>query len=332
MNKKQPDEQRAQGTQPHAGNFSVDTATTPGPREANQDRVFRATTTIAGRHPAIVLAVADGMGGMQSGDRAAELAVETVERYVREVFPELPESQASLRSAIGAMYQEANRRIWDEGRANNTSGMGTTLVFCLTFDRRYVVANAGDSRCYYINNYEAHQITEDHSKVQELVRAGAMTTEAARRSPYRSQLTNSLGEPVDIPVDLFPEGSNWGVMDEDCVLLLCSDGLHGWVSEAQMFAALHRAPTLATSLDALLKLALDNGSTDNVTVAAVECGRLGRRQASGPRRPSRTPLVIVLSLIATLLFSAAWMTRDRLLSVAHRILRVEAKKGAKKGK
>ena len=294
-------------------------------RETNQDRVCEEATSLFGE-PAIVLAVADGMGGMRAGDKAAEIAIETVRRYAKEIFPVLPHSREALRSSMGEMYQEANRRIWEYGQAQNSEGMGTTLVCCVAFDGRFLAANAGDSRCYYINNFEARQLTEDHSRVQELVSMGAMTEDAARRSPFRSQLTNSLGEPHEIRVDLIPPGTNYGVIDEDCVLLLCSDGLHGEVSEEDLRRQAHGTDDLKTACDNLIALAVQRGSTDNVTVAAVECGTLARK---GPRQEklppveriieerkcseavranpavrSRAPIVLVFGLVLALLAAA----------------------------
>jgi PPM family protein phosphatase len=265
-------------------------STTAGARQTNQDRAFAEPCTVSGQ-PALVLAVADGMGGMQSGDRAAEIAIETVRRHAKEVLPSVPDAREALRQAIGAMFQEANRRIWEFGQnIGAEGGVGTTLAFCLTLPGRYLIANVGDSRCYYINNWEARQLTEDHSRVQDLVRMGSMTPEAAKRSPYRNELTNSLGEPEDVQVDVFPVGANYGIIDEDCVLLLCSDGLHGEVTEQDIFQQLHGTKVLASGCANLLSLAFRNGSTDNITVAAAEFGRLARKQ----RRVSLLPAVEVL--------------------------------------
>jgi serine/threonine protein phosphatase PrpC len=238
-------------------------STAKGRRAENQDRVCTLETGI--------LAVADGMGGLEAGERAAEIAIGAVKQYVHSESPH---------DGLVRIFQETNRSIWNYGRQNGlTGGIGTTLVVCLALDNRYLVANAGDSRCYYINNFEAWQITEDHSRVQEMVRVGAMTPQAARQSPFRNELTNCLGEPHDISVDVFPHGNHWGVIDEDCVLLLCSDGLHGWVTDAEIFRTLHSAPHLKAGCDALIELAINNGSTDNASVAAAELGRLARRKS-----------------------------------------------------
>jgi protein phosphatase len=255
-----------------------------GARESNQDRVFAGKISLFGK-PAVLLAVADGMGGMQAGDKAAEIAIETVQKYGADVLPSLPDDQQRLSAALIGMYQEANRKIWEFGQANGCGGMGTTLVVCVATGGKYLVANAGDSRCFYVNNHGVVQVTEDHSRVQELVRKGSMTAEAARRSPYRNQLTNSLGEPHEIQVDLFPEGGRWGIIDEDCVFLLCSDGLHGEVSEQDIHAQLSGTKNIEDACANLVSLAYLNGSTDNITVAAAEFGALKRAAKLIPRMP-----------------------------------------------
>jgi PPM family protein phosphatase len=221
--------------------MNVDKAatTTKGVRPENQDRVWCELP---------LLAVADGMGGMEGGEQAAEIAISAVKRYTR---------TGPAREALLRLFQEANRAIWKYGEQKGFSGgIGSTLVVCLASENRYLVANVGDSRCYYVNNFEAWPITEDHSRAQEMVRMGAMTPEAARQSPLRHELANCLGEPHDIPVDVFPRGDYWGVIDEDCVLLLCSDGLHGAVTDGDIYRMLHSTRNLQAGCNALVELAL----------------------------------------------------------------------------
>jgi hypothetical protein len=179
------------------------------------------------------------------------------------------------------LFHDANRRVWERAERDGIAGnMGSTLVCCLIFGNRYLVANAGDSRCYYINDHEVRQITADHNQVQDMVRRGMMTEEAASLSPFRHQLTNSLGEPQDIPVDVFPARDAFGVLDEPCVLLLSSDGLHGHVTEVDLLQQVRSTASVPDACASLLNLALARGSTDNVTAVAVEVGELSSRAVS----------------------------------------------------
>ena len=265
-----------------------------GRRETNQDRVCAESTTVLGE-AAWLLAVADGMGGMSAGDDAAQIAIDTVREYAAGALTTVTSGPPALADALADMFREANRRIWDRSVRDGRSGeMGTTLVCCLLFGDRYLVANAGDSRCYYINDREVRQLTEDHSQVQDMVRRGAMTEAAARKSPYRNQLTNCLGEPHEIRVDLFPGRENYGVIDEPAVLLLSSDGFHGSLSPAEVHARIRATRTVAEACDDLVTLAMENGSTDNTSVVAIEFGRLrSRKVVEKPVSPVTTGPVTV---------------------------------------
>ena len=120
-------------------------------------------------------------------------------------------------------------------------------------------------------------MTRDHTEAARLVREGVLRPEEASRSPLSHRLTNALGWPTDLVVDLFPAVGEAGVLDEGCALLVCSDGLHATVAEADIHAALHETRGVEDACRRLVTLALDRGSTDNISVAAVEVGRLHRR-------------------------------------------------------
>jgi protein phosphatase len=205
------------------------------------------------------------MGGLQAGAQAAEIALGAALQII-----EFDSTRQSLQLA----FQRANRDVWTYGARNGFEGrVGSTLLACVTLGNRYLIANVGDSRCYYVNQTAAWPLTEDHSRAQEMVRLGAMTDAQARTSPFRNELTRCLGEPHDVHVDVFP-CEHWGVIDEDCVLFVCSDGLHNWVADGEISATLLGKPSLKRGCEALIELAIKNGSTDNVSVAAAEFGRI----------------------------------------------------------
>jgi protein phosphatase len=304
---------------------AVFAATTQGFRDTNQDRFLLEETSIGGQK-ATVLAIADGMGGAREGDRAAEIAVECLRRFAREELPQL--SPETLRAALQRAFQEANRRIWAYSSERPGDGeMGTTLVCAVTAGDRFLVANAGDSRCYYLGHAGMRQLTTDHSHVQELVRRGSMTPEQARRSPFRNQLTNALGEPSEIRVDLYPAGEELATAESGAALLLCSDGLHGEVADDEVEACLRGMPDLPSACAQLLSLAVLRGSRDNVTVIVKEMGTLLRAGkfrrlppvaqllrtpaalgAPGtPRRRSYPALTVVLIGLLGLLGVGAWV-------------------------
>lgn len=254
--------------------------TTRGRRDTNQDRVC-ALRTLVGGEPAVLLAVADGIGGLPAGEQAAELALQVVSHYAHYVLPEALPADGGIRGALTELLHAASRRIWLWARDEGLGGAaGSTLVCALVWGRHYLVAHAGDSRCYYVNDRGASALTLDHTEAVRVAREDGLTLEASRRGPLSHKLTNALGWPTDLLVDLTPVGDDPGTLDEDCVLLVCSDGLHAAVGETDIHAALHETRGVEEACRRLVSLALDRGSTDNVSVAAAEVGRLRRSPRS----------------------------------------------------
>ena len=275
-----PTSTRTRATEPQrrplAPSLTPAVVTTRGRRETNQDRVC-ALRTLVGDEPAVLLAVADGIGGLPAGEQAADLALQVVGHYAHYVLPESETSAAGLRGTLGDLLHAASRRIWLWSRDQGLGGeAGSTLVCALAWDHHYLVAHAGDSRCYYVNHRGASSLTLDHTEAARLVREGELAPEDARLSPLTHRLTNALGWPTDLVVDLVPGSDELGVLDEDCALLVCSDGLHTMVTETDIHGVLYETRGVEEACRRLVALALDRGSSDNVSVAAVEVGCLRR--------------------------------------------------------
>jgi len=248
--------------------------TTRGRRETNQDRVC-ALRTVVGGDPAVLLAVADGIGGLPAGEQAAELALQVVGHYAHYVIPDVESAPQAIRTGLSELVHAASRRIWLWAREHGLGGTaGSTIVCALVWGRHYLVAHAGDSRCYYVSERGASALTLDHTEAARLVREGQLLPDEARRSPLSHRLTNALGWPTDLVVDLYPAPDELGLLDEDCALVVCSDGLHATVAETDIHAALRESRGVEDACRSLVALALDRGSTDNVSVAAVEVGHL----------------------------------------------------------
>ena len=207
----------------------------------------------------MLFAVADGMGGHAAGAVASKLAVEQLASFDRLTEPdrELELLRHAIESANLGIYRAA-----EKDRA--LSGMGTTLVAALILGREYIAANVGDSRMYQYHDKTLETVTTDHSLVEQLVLAGAITKEEARVHPQRNIITRAMGVSPVVDVDLFERV--WSAGD---ILLLCSDGLHGAVEEEDMISVLSSARTLESMCELLVQLALDNGGTDNITVILI---------------------------------------------------------------
>jgi serine/threonine protein phosphatase PrpC len=261
---------------PLAPSLAPAVVTTRGRRETNQDRVC-ALRTLVGGQPAVLLAVADGIGGLPAGEQAAELALQAVGHFAHYVIPDAEATPTGLRSALESMLHAASRRVWLWARDHGLGGAaGSTLVAALVWDHHYLVAHAGDSRCYHVNGRGASALTCDHTEAARLVRDGRLPAAAAWSSALSHRLTNALGWPTDLVVDLVPADGGLGSLDEACVVLVCSDGLHAKLSEADIHSVLHETRSVDEGCRRLVALALDRGSTDNVSVAALEVGQLRR--------------------------------------------------------
>ena len=208
-----------------------------------------------------VFAVADGMGGHLAGEVASRMAIEAVQRMARE--NERP-GIAALREAVACAHETILAHAQDHIEC---AGMGTTLSVLWLGENYAYIAHVGDSRIYRLREGSLTQITQDHSLVEELVRAGLITREQARTHPRRNIITRALGTHGENEPDLLVTD----VRDGD-LFLLCTDGLTGMVTDEEIERVL-RENGMETAADTLLSLALDAGGRDNVTL--ILCARKG---------------------------------------------------------
>ncbi len=218
-------------------------------RTINQDRLFVAPT---------LFVVADGMGGHQAGEVAAEIAVEGFTAAGVANVDELTERIAAANSAIL------------DAASDDTSkyGMGTTLTaLALPTDDTagLIVANVGDSRTYLFRHGDIAQVSQDHSLVGDLVREGRLTEAEATNHPRRNVVTRALGIEHPVSIDTF----SVPIVPGDR-FVLCSDGLTDEVSPSAIAAALRRLGDPQEAADELVRMANEAGGRDNVTVVVVD--------------------------------------------------------------
>jgi protein phosphatase len=207
-----------------------------------------------------VFAVCDGVGGHQGGEVASATAVDAINATYTE---------HTLDGLVTAI-QAANRRI-SERAAEEPSlrGMATTITAVALVDEdgeeRIAVANVGDSRGYVLKYGELSQLTEDHSVVEQLFREGRLTREQADLHPQRSQITRALGLDPEVEVD------NWQLLPKAADrILLCSDGLTNEVADSRIASTLRRLADPDEAAKELVRLAVDAGGRDNVTVVVID--------------------------------------------------------------
>lgn len=300
------------------GKLLVGAATDTGRvRDSNEDEVSLAeveSPRVAAR--GYLFAVADGMGGHERGEVASNLAIETLfaSFYGEETgttTAEAAPTESDMVAALQQGFKRANERIISEAVNGEGGGtMGTTMVAGVIVGNHLTVANVGDSRAYLVRAEAATQITRDHSLVAEQVAGGVMTAEEARTSNYRNIITRALGHRPKVDVDIF----EIALLPEDRVVL-CSDGVHGSVEPEEVVElVLHKSPPEASQ--ALIDLAMDHGSTDNVTAAvivyepavAVVAAEAGAGPvAAGGRRLSPVLLLVVLVVVIAVIAGAAFL-------------------------
>ena len=201
-------------------------------------------------------AVADGMGGHEGGEWASAKIVEKLGET------DLPSDFDGACDAIEAAIRKANRAILVEARERRRQ-MGSTVVSLLVQGERYAVLWVGDSRAYVLRDGALKQLSRDHTQVQEMVDRGIMRPEEAVGHPMGHILSRAVGVRDEMEVDRAT-----GEVAPGDVFLLCSDGLHGYVEEADISRLLARgSPDQAT--EELVELTLANGAPDNVTVIAI---------------------------------------------------------------
>ncbi|HVB05730.1 MAG TPA: Stp1/IreP family PP2C-type Ser/Thr phosphatase [Acidimicrobiales bacterium] len=221
-------------------------------RTSNQDRSLVA---------AGVVAVADGMGGHAGGEIAASTAVEAFARAIE---------QDRSAEGLAAAAVVANREVFARAERDEAlRGMGTTLTAAALVENggqpRIALVNVGDSRAYLFEDGGLRQLTEDHSLVEEMVRRGELTPEAALTHPHRHILTRALGIDPGVEID------SWLLSPApDSRLLLCSDGLTNECSEQEIAEVLAHERDPQAAADSLVAKALEHGGSDNITVVVAD--------------------------------------------------------------
>ncbi len=201
-------------------------------------------------------AVADGMGGHENGEWASAVLVEKLGEA------QFPDSFEGACQVIAERMYAANETIFAEAQQRGKQ-MGSTIVALFVQGRRFGVFWVGDSRCYLLRDGKLHQLSRDHSQVQEMVDRGLLRPEDAEGHPMGHVLARAVGVRPTLEVDAIEDE-----VEPGDIFLLCSDGLHGYVGEEEIRRLLSRGAPEETSRG-LVALTLERGAPDNVTVITV---------------------------------------------------------------
>jgi serine/threonine protein phosphatase PrpC len=251
-------------------------------RTENQDRVTRAATPFGD-----LFVVADGVGGYQGGAEAAQTTVDGFVGYLN------AHGNLSLTDALQQAVRSISADLQQRSAANKgLHGMGSTVVLCVVNGDHLTYAHAGDSRAYLMRNHKLTQLTRDHSVMERLVSGGVLTPEQAREHPDASVLTRAIGSGSDISLDIAEM-----TLQPDDALLLCSDGLWGYAKPEEVEAVATSDSLSASAVAAaLLKLALEGGGGDNISVQFLRFKAVHAGKPTGARMAR--PAIALASILA----------------------------------
>ncbi len=205
--------------------------------------------------------VADGMGGHKDGNVASAMIVDAAKSSVTR------ENASDLSAALEAELAAVNSHLLGLSNGEDHNLVGSTVAALIIQQSRYTCLWAGDSRCYLVRAGTITQVSRDHTEVQELVDRGTITADEALTWPRRNVITRAVGASAMLQLDI----ASGTVENRDC-FVLCSDGLTGHVSNAEICEAVNWASAKEAG-ERLLNLALERGGKDNISVIVVQATR-----------------------------------------------------------
>jgi protein phosphatase len=210
--------------------------------------------------------IADGMGGYSHGGVASALALDV---FFRGVLP--PAAPGQMAQKMKRAMQDANVAVYQKARQLGVARMGTTLTAVGMAGAQMHIAHAGDSRAYRIRNGQATCLTSDHTMVGELVRMKVLSPDKVRNHAQRSKLNKSLGIELFVAPDIFSVP-----LAVDDVIILCTDGVWAAIEDHEFAQIAAKTDSPETLSQALIDLALERDTDDNVSVVVIHAERLAQ--------------------------------------------------------
>jgi protein phosphatase len=261
--------------------IKIATKSDTGPsRQRNEDACYPPSGSVISKppQPTAIAIVCDGIGGHEGGNVASNLAIETVQQQLHELTKSPSDDVhhalllANLESAAAAANDQISQRNDNEHRQGRQR-MGTTLVVALPIAHEMYIAHVGDSRAYWITRHGCYQVTLDDDVASREVRLGYATYRDAVQQGASGSLVQALG--MSASNSLHPTAQRF-ILDEDCIFLLCSDGLSDFDRveqywETEILPILTDKSDIAKVTDKLVEIANNQNGHDNVTIAIVHC-------------------------------------------------------------
>ena len=242
-------------------------------RDHNEDSILRLGGEQSPPGVDALLVVADGMGGHAAGEVASKLTVEHIEQHFTSgAFASATADE--FEEALRTLLQNVNQVVHTAGQDTDKRGMGTTCTLVVIKDDHLYYAHVGDSRAYLLRGGELDQVTDDHSWVEEMVRAGSLSKEEARTHPNRNVITRAIGLDVSVVVDT----GVCALRDGD-LIMLCSDGLNSMISDEEIHTVLEKSSFKNVCIN-LITAANEAGGHDNTSIAVAYLGDKWRSDVS----------------------------------------------------
>ncbi|HEM3597812.1 TPA: Stp1/IreP family PP2C-type Ser/Thr phosphatase [Streptococcus suis] len=226
-------------------------------RSNNQDYVNRYTN----RAGIDLIVLADGMGGHRAGHIASEMTA--TDLGIAWVDTQLS-TLNDVREWMVHVIDQENKKIHELGKIEEYKGMGTTLEAVVIIDNQMIFAHVGDSRIGLIRNGEYTRLTNDHSLVGALVRAGQLTEEEAQHHPQKNIVTQSIGQADPVEPDIALK-----TLEAGDFIIVNSDGLTNMVSVEDIRDIVLSEVALESKVETLIRFANNAGGLDNITVALL---------------------------------------------------------------
>lgn len=210
--------------------------------------------------------IADGVGGSNSGEIASRMAVMEVANFVDKNRLEDDASEADIREYLMNSIYSANAAIIKSSKKfEQNRGMATTMVVSYINRGKAYICNIGDSRAYLFRNDKLVQITEDHTYVNSLLKAGVITSKEAKNHDKKNMITRAVGAEENIDIDFFVTP-----ISVNDVIIMCTDGLYGEVDDEEMKRMIARKKAMGDLCCDFIEMANDNGGGDNITVICLK--------------------------------------------------------------
>lgn len=216
--------------------------------------------------PDKVYVVADGVGGSNAGEIASRTAVTEIANYITRHPIREATNEYTIVNYFQKCLDEANKKIFNLAHTyEENSGMATTAVIVYAIDKKAYITNVGDSRAYIYRRGQLLQLTEDHTYVNTLVKAGILSKEQAEVDERKNVITKALGAEPTVEPDFFQVE----ILKDD-IFIICTDGLYDEVEKDEMIEILNKEQSMSDVCTELINRANKNGGRDNITVICLE--------------------------------------------------------------